>query len=430
MKRFVWLVLGILLSASLVLLGCSSSPTTSSPATSTTTTTTSTSTTPATSAPVTGSAPETIKIGVMTSITGPDASSGGPSQFAFQLAIDDINKTGGVFVKAYNKKIPLEMDLRDNQTNPDKVMASAEQINADGCPVAVGTTLGGIAAGIFEKNKLPFVVTQQSIVGLTKQGFKYYFNTDKLNSGQSAGIFAMTASLPKGTVPTKWAFLEEQADWVMELAGIMKQDAAKQGITFSYEGQYQMLAPDMSQLILGAKNSGAEVIVGAPTPPDAITILKQMLQLNYHPKAIIFFRAGDDPAWADLGALGNYVIGSPQWTAGLIYKDPGVQALVAAWKAKSGKDGGNPCLGPSYSAIQLVAAAIEKAGSLDRTAIRDAIANIDVPTVIGQIKLDATGVRVDPPLTVEQWQNGSMELVWPIKPENNTKPVIWPIPQS
>ncbi|MBP1708203.1 MAG: Extracellular ligand-binding receptor, partial [Chloroflexi bacterium] len=388
---------------------------------------------PATSspAPPPGSpAPAAIKIGVMTSVTGPDASSGGPSQFAYQLAIDDINKAGGVFVKAYNKKIPLAMDLRDNQTDPEKVMASAEQINADGCPVAVGTTLGGIAASLFEKNKLPFVVGQQSIVALTKAGFKYYFNIDKLNSGQSAGIFAMTASLPKGSVPTKWAFLEEQADWVIELAGIMKQDAAKQGITFSYEGQYQMLAPDMSQLLIGAKNSGAEVIVGAPTTPDAITLLKQMLQLNYHPKAIIFFRAGDDPSWGDLGPLGNYVIGSPQWTAGLMYKDPGVQALVAAWKAKSGKDGGNPCLGPSYASIQLVAAAIEKAGSLDRSAIRDAIASIDVKTVIGQIKLDPTGVRIDAPLTVEQWQNGVMQLVWPVGPDNDTKPVIWPIPQQ
>jgi branched-chain amino acid transport system substrate-binding protein len=364
----------------------------------------------------------------MTSVTGADASTGGPSQFGFQLAIDDINKSGGVLVKAFNKKIPLEMDLRDNQTNPEKVMASAEQINSDGCPVAVGTTLGGIAANIFEKNKLPFVVTQFTTVGLSKAGFKYYFNTDKLNSGLSASIFALTGSLAKGSVPTKWALLEEQADWIMELVGFLKQDAAKQGITFTYEGQYQMLAPDMSQLILAAKNSGAEVIVGAPTTPDAITMLKQMLQLNYHSKAIIFYRAGDDPSWGDLGALGNYVIGSPQWTAGLNYQDPGVQALVAAWKTKSGKDGGHPSLGPAYSAVQIVAAAIEKAGSLDRNAIRDAIAAIDTNTVIGQVKFDASGVRVNAPLTVEQWQNGVMQLVWPAGPNNNIKPVIWPIP--
>jgi branched-chain amino acid transport system substrate-binding protein len=415
MKRVIWAILGILLITSMILVGCSSSTTSSTSASSA-----------ATSAA--GGAPATIKVGVMISTTGGDAPVGGPSQFAFQLAVDDINKAGGVMVKTLNKKLPLELDIRDTQTNPEKVMAAAEQVNADGCVANVGTTLAGISASIFEKNRLPFIVNQQSLDGLSQAGFKYYFNTDKLNSGASKAIFDMTASLPKGSVPTKWALLEEQADWVMELAGIVKQDASKQGITVSYEGQYQMLAPDMTQLLLGAKNSGAEVIFGAPTTPDAITMLKQMQQLNYHPKAIIFFRGGDDPSWSDLGALGNYVIGSSQWHAGINYKDAGVQSLVAAWKAKSGKDGGNPSLGPCYASIQLVAAAIEKAGSLDKAAIRDAIAGLDMKTVIGQVKFDNRGVNVNAPLVVQQWQNGTMQLVWPIAPQNNTKPVIWPIP--
>jgi branched-chain amino acid transport system substrate-binding protein len=421
MKRILWVILGILLVSSLVLVSCSSK-------TSTTTSSTVTSTTSTAATSTASNAPATIKVGVLVSTTGGDAAIGGPSQFAFELAVNDINKAGGVMVKSFNKKIPLELDVRDTQTNPEKVMASAEQVNADGCAVAVGTTLAGIAANIFEKNQLPFIVNQQGVVALSQAGFKYYFNTDKLNSGESKAIFDMTASLPKGSVPAKWALLEEQADWVMELAGIIKADAPKQGVTISYEGQYQMLAPDMTQLLLGAKNSGAEVIFGAPTTPDAITMLKQMQQLNYHPKAIIFFRGGDDPSWADLGALGNYVIGSPQWHAGVNYKDPGVQALVAAWKAKSGKDGGHPSIGPCYASIQLVAAAIEKAGSLDKGAIRDAIAGLDMKTVIGQVKFDARGVNINAPLVVEQWQNGVMELVWPVSPDNSAKPVIWPIP--
>jgi branched-chain amino acid transport system substrate-binding protein len=311
MKRVRWFFLVVLLMSSLVLVGCSnSSSSTTTPATSTTTTS-------SVSTTVAANAPATIKIGAMLSITGADSPTGIPTQFIFQYAIDEINKNGGLLVKAYNKKIPLELDLKNNQTDPEKTFAAAEQLNADGCPVVIGTTLAGIAASSFEKNKLPLLVSQFDTVGMFKQGFKYTFDTSKMNSGTATAIFQLVNSLPKEQVPTKWAFFEEQADWIVELVQTMKDEAAKQGINFVYDGQYQMLAPDFSQLILGAKNAGAEVVMGAPTTPDGINILKQMQQLNYHPKAIIFFRAAGDPSWADLGPLGDYIIDSAEWDAAL-----------------------------------------------------------------------------------------------------------------
>ena len=55
---------------------------------------------------------------------------------------------------------------------------------------------------------------------------------------------------------------------------------------------------------MGPRTSGAEVVFSFPTPPDAITMLKQMAQLGYKPKAIITLRASDDPSWGRLGDLG------------------------------------------------------------------------------------------------------------------------------
>ena len=424
MKRVSWLFLVVLLISCLVLVGCSNS------SSSTTTPATSTSTTSSVSTSVAGNAPATIKIGAMLSITGADSPTGIPTQFIFQYAIDEINKNGGIFVKAYNKKIPLELDLKNNETDPEKTFAAAEQLNADGCPVVIGTTLAGIAASSFEKNKLPLLVSQFDTVGMFKQGFKYIFDTSKMNSGTATAIFQLVSSLPKEQVPTKWAFFEEQADWIVEMVQTMKDEAAKQGINFVYDGQYQMLAPDFSQLILGAKNAGAEVVMGAPTTPDGINILKQMLQLNYHPKAIIFFRAAGDPSWADLGPLGDYIIDSAEWDAALAPNDPKAKEIIAAWRNKAGQNAFVGSLGPGYSLVQIVAAAIEKAGSLDRAAIRDAIAATDMDTVEGHIKFDSAGLRINPPLVVNQWQNGTHNMVWPFANGYDTKKVIWPIPSK
>ena len=368
-------------------------------------------------------APQTIKIGVMISLTGPDFQTGGPAKLGYELAVDEINKAGGVMVKAYGKKIPVELVMLDMETNPEKAIARAEAFNAPKVPVCVGTTLVGASAEIFEKNKLPVVAAIMTINAVMDRGFKHFFNIGTLNSDLAQAIFDTFGALPKGTMPTKWALIKEQSDFTMELFGFAKQMAAKQGITITYEGQYAMMTPDLSALITGAKNSGADVVFSFPTPPDAITLLKQMAQLGYKPKANIMLRASDDPSWGKLGALGDYAIGSPDWHPGLNY--PGVKELDAVVKAKTGQPA-NPSVGPAYASVKVAAAGIEKAGSLDRVAIRDALAAIDMTTVVGHVKFDSKNARVGVIRPVVQWQNGTMELVWPDK--QKTKPFVYPIP--
>jgi branched-chain amino acid transport system substrate-binding protein len=69
-------------------------------------------------------------------------------------------------------------------------------------------------------------------------------------------------------------------------------------------------------------------------------------------------------------------------------------------------------VGPAYSAIQILVDAIERAGSLDRQALRDAIAETDMTAMIGPVTFrdDGTGEVVTPFL---QYQEGQIQLVWP-----------------
>ncbi len=370
-------------------------------------------------------APRTIKIGAVVNLTGPDAASGIPAKLGCEVAVDEINKAGGVMVKAYGKKIPLELIALDMETNPEKAIARAEALNAEKAPIVVGTTLVGAAAQIFEKNKLPVIASLMTINAIMDRGFKYFFNIGTLNSDMATVIFDSFGALPPGTMATQWAFIKEQSDFATELFIFAKQVAAKRGITITYEGQYAMMTPDLSALITGAKSSGAEVVFAFPAAPDGITMLKQMAQLGYKPKAKIMLRASNDPSWGKLGALGDYAIGSPDWHPALNF--PGVKALNAAVMAKTGQPT-NPSVGPAYASVKVAAAAIEKAGSLDRAAIRDALAATDIMTVMGQVKFAPNNTRQNAIRPVIQWQNGSMELVWP--DNQKSKPLAYPIPGS
>ena len=65
--------------------------------------------------------------------------------------------------------------------------------------------------------------------------------------------------------------------------------------------------------------------------------------------------------------------------------------------------------GPAYACVQALANAIEKAGTLDRAKIRDAIAATDMMTVIGPLKFrpDGTGVVILLRCPVAKGETGS-----------------------
>ena len=370
-------------------------------------------------------APKTIKIGILVSFTGPDAMIGKPAKDGYEMAVEKINKDGGVLVKEYGKKIPLELSILDMETNPEKAIARAEALNQQNVSVVCGTTLMSATSDIFEKNKLPAITSLVTTVGLFERGFKYYFGMSKMNDGVVDAIFAAFTNLPQDQRPAKWALWQEQTDWIVELFDIARQKAPAKGMTFVSENKYAMLTKDMGPLILSAKKAGAEAIFSAPTPPDAITMLKQMKELDYHPRAIVMIRACDDPAWVKMtGPMGDYVIGCPDWHPALNY--PGVKELNAEYKAKFGTDT-HIVVGNAYASIQVAAAAIEKAGSLDRTKIRDAIAGTDMMTVFGQVKFNEKDRRINVPLVATQWQKGKMEMIWP--DNMKSKAMIYPIPR-
>ena len=152
-------------------------------------------------------------------------------------------------------------------------------------------------------------------------------------------------------------------------------------------------------------------------------MFKTMAELGWTPKFSVVIRAPEGVNWGEsMGAIGDYVTIFPGWHHGAKFE--GVDELNAAYQAEFGRPA-DLLTGPAYACVQIVAAAIEKAGTLDRAAVRDAIAAIDLDTVIGPVTFneDGTGNVLNPLI---QWQNGQMELVWP--PDQSTAEFLYPAP--
>ncbi len=147
-----------------------------------------------------------------------------------------------------------------------------------------------------------------------------------------------------------------------------------------------------------------------PSPPDGMTMVKQMKELDFTPKFLLLLRGSDSPAWSkNLGAAGDFTLLGTGWHSGLKY--PQVKELNETYARKHNR-AADPIVGPGYAAVQILADAISRAGALDREKIRDAVVVTNMVTVPGPVRFrqdgtaDISGVFI-------QWQKGNQQLVWP-----------------
>ena len=391
---------------------------------------------PATSAPVPTEAPpteppvelpDTIKIGAVIPLTGRYAAGGGQIKNGYELAVNDINAAGGVDING--TKVPLELVVLDDESDATKTVQHLETLYSQDVVAYLGgfgSDLHAAAAGIAEKNKVPYIGVAFALYSIHQQGFKYLFSPFPKSPALATTTFDMLDSLknpqtPDSPLPTNIAIFAETTDWGKELGSLWTEEANKRGGYTIKTYEYAPGTTDFSSIILPAKDSGAGVLLALPNPPDGLALAKQLKELDWNPFLSMFVRAADPPTFGEnLGVDSDGFMLMPGWNRGVNF--PGVAEMSERHLAAYG----TPALavtGPAYAAVQILADAITRAGSLDRDAIRDAIAATDMDTMVGPVTFneDGTGNVLT---VINQWQAGKQVLIWP--PEQPVAPMIYP----
>jgi ABC-type branched-subunit amino acid transport system substrate-binding protein len=157
-------VIAIVLVLSIVVTGCAPKPTpTAVPPTKVPPTAVPPTKVPPTAVPPTAvpppPAPAAIEIGASIPSTGKYASLAAMVKPGYEIAVADINAAGGVYVKEYDKKIPLHLTIYDDESDPTKTVTKMESLYSEQKVVVylggAGSDMHAAAAGIAEKNKVP-----------------------------------------------------------------------------------------------------------------------------------------------------------------------------------------------------------------------------------------------------------------------------------
>jgi len=371
----------------------------------------------------------TITFGAAVSLTGKYAKEGEYVNNGYNLYVEQINKKGGI--KVGNKTCKVALKVYDDESKAERSAQLVEKLITEDKvqfllgPYGSGNTYATTA--IAEKYQVPMVEANGAATKIFNRGFKYSFAVLTPAPYYLRGIIDL--ALDQDPNLKTVAIVAENGAFALEVAGGAKDYAEEKGLKVVYFDKYAKNAKDVSSLITAIKGKNPDILLGAGHLQDTLLIVKQSKDLNLSPKVMGFSVGPTAPEFRKaLGKDADYVFGAAQWTPELKIKSDDVfgtpQNFAKLYKAKYGEE-------PPYQAAESAAAliayqkAIEKAGSLDRKKVRDALASLDYMSFYGRLKFNEKGMNVYKPMAVMQnYTDGKLYTVWP--KEAATKPPLYP----
>jgi branched-chain amino acid transport system substrate-binding protein len=220
-------------------------------------------------------AADPIRIGLVSEITGPNAEAGANTVNGAKLAVEEVNKAGGVL------GTPLELKIEDNQsTNPGSVLA-VSKLGSEGNIAAliapVRSTQVQATAPTIAKLGLPTMIGG-SDYGLTHSGHAWLFRA-RPNDAYSAKVIVDYGvnTLKK----TKWAIIYSTDTFGTGGKNMLVDELKALGITPVLLQGYTNNTQDFTPVVLAVKQSGADIISSyTPFSTDAAILATQLRQLG------------------------------------------------------------------------------------------------------------------------------------------------------
>jgi len=369
-------------------------------------------------------AQDSITIGVVLPITGKEGKPGQYQKEGIELAIKQINDGGGIMIKSLKKKLPIKEIFYDDGSDSAKSASLTERAMSSDNVIAVlggySTALGEAESVMPDRYKTPWITTGAGATAIFAKGYQYTFGSLSpvlligTTSAEFLGSLIDQGKLKKGL---KVAMVVENTDHGIDYVNGFTgwSDKHKGYFQIVMNEKFELNATDFAGILQKVKNSGADVFLSDAHLPDYITMHRQYLQHGLHHQMVSYGARGpESDARKALGAGTDYIFAGIWWSNKLPY--PQVKQYAADYKAFTGHDVDSWYSAPAYDGMRILAQAIEAAGSLDKTKIRDALRKAELKGSIlpGQVlKFGANGQTEYPFVITQNKPDNKVDIVFP-----------------
>ena len=324
----------------------------------------------------------TIRIGTLQPVTGALAFDGQAGQLGADLAIKAINAAGGV--KALGGA-HLEAVKGDAQSTPEGGSSEVERLNSEGVCAIVGGFASPICLAATQaaaRYDLPYIVDVGVNDQIVNRGLKNTFRFAPGSSMVSAQALDNLVKLNDGAgKPIKTITLvHEDGLFGTGLAKLLQAELPNRGFEVIDSIAHPTPSRDMSNVALQIKAKNPDLVIPSSYYGEFVLLARTMQQQHIRPKgiyAVLNGAASNFRFVKEFPEAAQYVIDTNHWF------DPRNPTAIALKKEVDGVGKFftyNVAL--NYSAVLLLADAIERAGSLDRAKI---IAALETSTFAGHI---------------------------------------------
>jgi len=366
-----------------------------------------------------------IVIGSAISLTGKYATNGVHAKNGYEYAITKIKEKGGVKIgdKCYNFKVIYY----DDESKGDRGATLAERlISQDKVQFMLGPYSSGMTkaiAPVTEKYKIPMVEAEGASRSLFNKGYKYLFAVLSTSEQYLASAVSLAAEKAKesgrSVSSTRVAIAVENDPFSLDIRAGVSEDAVRYGMKVVIDEKLPRDLSDMSAILTKVKLLKPDLLIVSGHSKGAATAVRQIGEQNIKVPMIAITHCEAADVTGKFGDAANDFLCSTQWSETLSYKDKlfgsaaqyekGFKAAYPEYESKK----------VPYQTAQASAAvyvykdAFERAGSLDKEKVRDAIAATDMMTFYGGIKFSAAGNNIAKPMVLRQIQNGKYNVVAP-----------------
>lgn len=344
-----------------------------------------------------------IKIGASAPLTGPQAHIGKDNENGTRMAIEDANAKG---LTLSGQKVRFELLSEDDQTDPKTATIVAQKL-ADAKVNGIighlnsGTTIP--ASRIYSDNGIPQISPSATAVAYTAQGFKTAFRV-MANDGQQGKVLGEFAAKDLGA--KNIAVIDDRTAYGQGLADEFVKSAQASGAQIVVREYTNDKAVDFTAVLTSIKGKKPDLVFFGGMDPQGAPMLKQLKSLaldvkfmmgdgGYTPKLIDNAGAAAEGAYASLP-------GVP------LDQMPGGKDFSQRYEAKF-KQPIQLYAPYCYDAVNVMIAAMQKAGSAEPAKYLPELAKIEHDGVTAKIVFDEKGDLKGGAITLYQVQQGKWQ---------------------
>ncbi len=370
-----------------------------------------------------------IKVGLSISLTGIYSVQGRESFEGISLWVSDVNREGGIFVKEYGRKVPVELVYFDDESSVELCRTNTKKLTAESkSDILLGpysSSLSIASAEAAEEHGVTLWNHGGSTDEMEEKGFTCLVNAITPASRYSEGIIKLVRSRDPRA--------RKIAAFSASDSGFSRNVARGAGIYGRENGflvrEFNFLSgrEDFSGLLEEALRFSPDLILGMGRTHDDLALAGQMIKRKVRVNAASFIAASIKLFKDTFGRDAEGFLSSSQWESGLkITPDagPSPEEFVKRFKSAYGKE-------PDYLAAQgyniglIVNKCIEDAGTLDDKTLREKARGAGFETFYGLFGTDRKGHQTGHEMVVVQWQGGRKVIV---RPERYSEaPFIYPM---